>query len=373
MAKYPGNLLRRGRGYLWRVCVGGERHAETFRTSTITEAAKCARERYRELEARHERRSEGLATDVSVSWLFSRYESDVLPRKAPGTQRTYLDSLKPLRTYFVERCNDPAVEKVRAGHVEGYLAWRATNRIGGGIVGNRSLSKDRALLHAIFAFACKLQLCPGNPVTESDNPKWDKREPVILDDDQYEKLLTACERHPMLWLHLLTLGEAGLRCDSECLWLRWEDVDLKGGFLHIVTGRDGHRTKTGKSRYVPMTARLRDAMADHKASYRLAGSPWIFHHLTSKRTHKAGTRIQSLRGSFDAAREQAKLSADFVRNDLRHRRATTWLAAGKSPVLVKEALGHADLKTTMWYTHLVPGHLLGLVDEPNREALRDLA
>ena len=62
-----------------------------------------------------------------------------------------------------------------------------------------------------------------------------------------------------------------------------------------------------------------------------------------------------------------------MRNDLRHRRATTWLAARKSPVIVKEALGHADLKTTMWYTHLVPGHLLGLVDEPNREALRDLA
>ena len=54
MAKnYPGNLLRRGRGYLWRVGVGGERHAETFRTRNLSEAAKCARERYRELEARH--------------------------------------------------------------------------------------------------------------------------------------------------------------------------------------------------------------------------------------------------------------------------------------------------------------------------------
>ena len=70
MAKnYPGNLLRRGTGYRWRVCVGGERHAETFHTSNRTEAAKRARERYRELEARHERRSEGLATDAPGSLL----------------------------------------------------------------------------------------------------------------------------------------------------------------------------------------------------------------------------------------------------------------------------------------------------------------
>ena len=91
------------------------------------------------------------------------------------------------------------------------------------------------------------------------------------------------------------------------------------------------------------------------------------------RTHTRGQRIQSLRPAFDAAKKRASLPADFVRHDLRHRRATTWLANGKSAVLVMEAMGHADLKTTMWYTHLVPENLLALVDEPDLEALRDLA
>jgi site-specific recombinase XerD len=48
-------------------------------------------------------------------------------------------------------------------------------------------------------------------------------------------------------------------------------------------------------------------------------------------------------------------------HDLRHRRATAWLAEGRSPVLVKEALGHADLRTTMGYTHLAKEHLRALV------------
>ena len=42
-----------------------------------------------------------------------------------------------------------------------------------------------------------------------------------------------------------------------------------------------------------------------------------------------------------------------VLHDLRHRRVTTWLAAGGDAVKVKEAMGQADLRTTMGYTHLV--------------------
>ncbi len=53
---------------------------------------------------------------------------------------------------------------------------------------------------------------------------------------------------------------------------------------------------------------------------------------------------------------------------------TTWLAEGKNPVHVKEAMGHADLATTMGYTHLAREHLRSLVEqEPKREELRDLA
>ena len=57
------------------------------------------------------------------------------------------------------------------------------------------------------------------------------------------------------------------------------------------------------------------------------------------------------------------MPADLHQHDLRHRRATTWLAEGKNLVHVKEALGHADLRTTMGYTHLAREHLRSLVDD----------
>jgi site-specific recombinase XerD len=68
------------------------------------------------------------------------------------------------------------------------------------------------------------------------------------------------------------------------------------------------------------------------------------------------------------------IGLDMSASALRHRRVTTWLAEGKNPVHVKEALGHADLATTMGYTHLAREHLRSLVEtEPKREELRDLA
>lgn len=87
--------------------------------------------------------------------------------------------------------------------------------------------------------------------------------------------------------------------------------------------------------------------------------------------------VPRLYNAFKAAAERAKLPPEFVQHDLRHRRVTKWLADEKSAVLVREAIGHADLRTTMAYTHLAREHLRALVEEvaghASRRELRDLA
>ena len=156
--------------------------------------------------------------------------------------------------------------------------------------------------------------------------------------------------------------------------MRWDDINLEDGFINIVSGRDGHRTKSGKSRWVPMTPRLRETMREHFARFRFAGydgrqSSWVFHHRrTRPRFNDAGDRIKDLRGTFDAAVKRAKLPKGFRRHDLRHRRVTTWLADGKPVVKVQVAMGHADIKTTLGYLHLVKEDLRALVETESEEA-----
>jgi integrase len=226
----------------------------------------------------------------------------------------------------------------------------------------------RAVLHAIFELAERRELREGNPVKRVKAPKAEERNWVILSAADYERLLGACAASPMLHLFSLVLGETGMRCESEALYLRWEDLDLEGGFVRVVSGRDQHRTKSGKSRDVPLSPRLLAAFREHFATFRFASycgqrPLHIFHHETSAGSRTAGERVSSYRNTFNAAAKRAKLPAGFRQHDLRHSRATWWAAEGKSPVLIMQALGHSDLRVTMRYVHLAREHLRALVAE----------
>jgi integrase len=64
------------------------------------------------------------------------------------------------------------------------------------------------------------------------------------------------------------------------------------------------------------------------------------------------------------------LPASFHGHDLRHRRVTTWLAKGKSPAILQEAMGRRHIKTTMDYMHLVRENPRELVEPQKRATQR---
>jgi len=335
-------------------------------------AEDLARKEYTRLKALMGRQEAGLPAPLKMSATLDEFEGLDMPQ-APNARRAYRDSLKPIRSYFVGFLGDPRVDQVRGPDVVRFLDWRSTHRIGSSCkpVSARTVQKDRAVLHRVFARAERRGYRDGNPVKLAEAPKSDGRQPVILTEGQFESLLGQCKHYPMLNLYVLALNETGARCESEMLWLRWEDIDLEEGFVQIVSGRDGHRTKGGRSRWTPMTTRLRQAMRQHFAAYRFAvygaqPTPWLFHHLVSQRKHKAGERVKSFYDAFKGAAKRASLPPTFVQHDLRHRRVTTWLAEEKNPVHVRDAVGHADLRTTMGYTHLVKENLRALVEEPRK-------
>lgn len=387
MAKAPGTIRQRGQSWNVIIRMDGERHEFGPRSVPFLGVAETRKEveewtwrKHAELKEEAEaavRRDELDEPEaVTFSELVDRFREEEVPLLAKGTQAAYEDTFKPAEQYFIEILGDPYLQDIRKKHIKDYLSWRRVNRRDGKEpLSARTLAKDRAVLHRIFGQADEWELRQGNPVARVKRPKSDEHQPEILDDEQYERLLTECRAYsPMLELWALVMGEAGLRAYSEALHLTWEDVDLEGGFLRVVSGRDGHRTKSGKSRWVPMTPRLRKAMREHFARARFAvydgrRTRWLFHHTTSREPHyKAGDRLKDPRNAFDSAAERAKLPDAFLRHDLRHRRVTTWLADGQSAALVQEAMGHSDLRTTMGYKHLAREHLRALVEEDEAPA-----
>lgn len=158
---------------------------------------------------------------VHVSKLFERFEEDYVPGLSKRSQRIYKDALDRFRLFYVKRGGDPLVRDMDAGDVDRYLSWRRWHAPDGSKrkkpLSGHTLQKDRSVLSCVFGKAVDWRHREANPVLRTDPPKADDRNPVILDADQYEKLLKEAKasRNPMAYLYVLLLGETGLRSDSE--------------------------------------------------------------------------------------------------------------------------------------------------------------
>ena len=368
--QHPGYIERHGTGYRVSLCIRGRRHRFTVHAESKADAAEWAAAKHKELKTAGARRDQGYPAPLRMSELFDRFEREWMPGTAAATQNSYRDSLKVLRPWFVEELlveelHDPTVDRVRAGHVAAFLTWRRAHRLRGKApISARTLQRDRAVLHAVFAWADRLEMREGNPVERVPAPKVQPRNAVILTEPQYSALVTACT-DPFVQLYVIVVAEGGLRNESEALWLRWEDVDFEAGFLHVGAT---HATKTGRDRHVPLSPRLATALKQHFARFRFAAydgepTPWLFHHVDSSARQRAGGRIGSLRRAVKLAATGAKLPPTFRLYDLRHRRATTLLAKGHNMALVQKLMGHANVRTTQLYAHLVREDLTQLVTE----------
>lgn len=202
------------------------------------------------------------------------YQREELPTLAQGTQAAYKDSPGRFRSYLVDQQGDPKLRDLGRADVKRCIRWLARHRgrwrkRNGGRVSMRTVAKHFRVLRRLINYAVEMEYLDAKPSAQMKEPKADDHNVIILHSDQYERLL-AKAKSPMFRLYILLLGEAGLRAYSEALHLRWSDIDLAGGFMHVVSGRDGHRTKAGKSRYVPMTPRLQEAIKEHAARFRFA-------------------------------------------------------------------------------------------------------
>lgn len=174
---------------------------------------------------------------------------------------------------------------------------------------------------------------------------------------------------------------AGLRL-MELLRLRVQDLDLERG---IVTVRQG---KGGKDRVTVLPDALKPHLVDHlkrlKALYEedqtngLAGVwlppsvenkmptvgkkwswQWFFPSRETAIDPRTGIRRRhhvqdsAFQTAVRKAAERAQIAKRVTPHTLRHSFATHLLQAGQDIRTVQELLGHADVETTMIYTHVL--------------------
>ena len=124
---------------------------------------------------------------------------------------------------------------------------------------------------------------------------------------------------------------------SEILTLRWSDVDLDAGEIHLADAKSGSRAV----QLAPTAARLLEALP------RRQDSPWVFPGNDGDGRYSGS----GLDHAWRAVRAAAGLE-DVRLHDLRHSFASRALALGETLPVIGKLLGHSDIETTARYAHL---------------------
>lgn len=228
-----------------------------------------------------------------------------------------------------------------------------------------TINKTIDILQAVLALALEYGHITTNPAAgKRRRLKPPARRPVHLDTAaQIEAMLDAAgalDRDPR-WLTshrratVATLILAGPRA-SELCQLRWRDVDLASGRLHI--GRS--KTQAGL-REITLLALLRDELATHKATSPHTGpDDLVFPTSHGGMRDKDNLRNRVLAPVVEradqllATRGQPPLPAGITPHKLRHTFASLLVACGEDPASVMAQLGHTDPKFTLRvYAHVM--------------------
>jgi integron integrase len=309
---------------------------------------------------------------------------------APGQPPRLLDALRSQIRYmhYSLRTEEAYVHWVRAyiryhglrhpaemsrDEVEAFLTWLASERDVAPSTHNQALSALLFLYQKVLRISLPW-------MDEVGRPRAQRRLPVVMSHDEVGRVLGALAPGPHRLLAELLYG-TGMRL-MEGLRLRTKDVDFDRRAIVVRHG------KGGKDRVVmlpaaleaPLRAQLVSAHAlwaadraanlagvlvPHALERKYPRAPaswawfWVFPQLQPSTDPRSGVRRRhhlldnTFQRAFKAAVDSAGVHKPATPHTLRHSFATHLLLAGYDIRTVQELLGHADVSTTMIYTHVL--------------------
>nr|QZL14090.1 integron integrase [uncultured bacterium] len=256
--------------------------------------------------------------------------------------------------------------------VEAFLTWLASER-------QVAPATHKQALSALLFLYTKVLGVNLPWMQEIGRPRVKKRLPVVLSREELAAVFRHLDGEHLLFAQLLY--GTGLRL-NEGLQLRVKDVD----FAHnAIVVREG---KGGKDRIVMLPqalvaglkgqlARSHDLWLSDQANgqggvetphaldrkYPRAGSSWAWFWVFPQASHSTDPRSdvvrrhhlydQTFQRAFKKAVTTARIAKPATPHTLRHCFATHLLQSGYDIRTVQDLLGHADVATTMIYTHVL--------------------
>ena len=279
--------------------------------------------------------------------------------------RTYERYEEIVRLHLIPAIGHHALQKLTPQHIQSFYKKKLEEGLS-----NTTVVCFHSVLHKALETAVRWDLIGRNTCDLVSPPRREHFEIQPLNSSQIQQFLTIIQGHRQEALFILALA-TGMR-RGEILGLKWRDVDLEEGVLHIqriLTRIPSKLPGKGFTEAEPKTERGRrsillpvftvEALKAHRVrqleAKLKAGIGWQDHDYvfcTSIGTHLNPTR--DVLDQFKILLKKAGLPAIRF-HDLRHSSATMLLGMKVHPKIVQEILGHSQISITMdIYSHVLP-------------------
>ena len=226
-------------------------------------------------------------------------------------------------------------------------------------IAKSSEKRKLSAINSFNTFLVKEGRIDQSQLSKVSSPKLDKRIPVVLSIEEINRLLDQAKgegdkldirNYAMMEL----LYGSGLRI-SELTAMNIGDLHMNQALLNVYG-------KGSKERIVPMNDETIKAIREYILNARLFFNPKDRDALF---LNKNGERISRV-GVFKIIKDlayKAGINKTISPHTLRHSFATHLLEGGADIMAVKELLGHEDVSTTEFYTHVSKKTIFDKYDE----------
>lgn len=295
---------------------------------------------------------------------------DTLRRKnyAYRTEQTYTSWIRR----FILFHNKRHPREMGAAEIESYLTYLAVDREVAPSTQNQALAALQFLYQHVLHIPLDEEILPA-PAKRS------KHLPVVLSKQEAQGVINRLSGVEKLLTQLLY--GSGLRI-TECLRLRVKDLDFQRGEIIVRSGKGAKDRVTvlPDCLHTPLQRQLQRTRLLHQEDlaegcgsvylprglarkYPNAAREWIWQYVFPASGFSADPRTgeirrhhlgaSSLRRSIKKAARKAGITKHVTPHTFRHSFATHLLEDGYDIRTVQELLGHADVSTTMIYTHVL--------------------
>lgn len=267
------------------------------------------------------------------------------------TARTYMTVLQSFINFIsIQRAS--GLESIRTITGADVAAFATRPLLDGRNRHPKTINRDLSIVSALFGFIVREGLLRRNPAELADRAPEVQSAPRALSEREQTRLLdwsrksyNALRNHTIIYLVLNT----GLRASEVCN-LKWADIDLRKGRLHVVQG------KGGRDRTVPLLPPMMEALVYYRQTrrYEIACPGYedsVFLNSTGPRWGCAMT-VDGLELMLWPLLRRLKKPKGASFHLLRHSFAVNLLWRGVHIAVIGALLGHRSFETTNRYLRL---------------------